>query len=134
AGVFALAGGKVVGPVLGGAYGGEVGRELGRLVAYLAPWMVVTVAYTLTFPLLFVLERSRGLVGIALGGLALSIPIVLGGRELAGLPGIAGGMALSTALVLVALLLAVSGGALRRTAGELAQLALQVGVLAAVPF
>src|SRR5436305_1005053 len=70
AGVFALAGGRVVGPILGGAYGGEVGRELGRLVAYLAPWMVVSVAFTLTYPLLFVLERSRGLVAIALAGLA----------------------------------------------------------------
>ena len=134
AGVFALAGGKVVGPVLGGAYGGEVGRELGRLVAYLAPWMVVMVAYTLTFPLLFVLERSRGLAAIALAGLALSVPILLAGRELAGLAGIAAAMAVSTALVLAALLVAVSGGALRRTATELAQLALRVGALAALSF
>jgi hypothetical protein len=134
AGVFALAGGRVVGPVLGGAYGGEVGRELGRLVAYLAPWMVVTVAYTLTFPLLFVLERSRGLVAIAIGGLALSVPVVLAGRELAGLPGIAGALAVATALVLAALLVAVSGGALRRAALELGWLALQVAALAAVAF
>src|SRR5919204_155600 len=134
AGVFALAGGKVVGPILGGAYGGEVGRELGRLVAYLAPWMVVSVAYTLTFPLLFVLERSRGLVAIAVGGLALSVPIVLAGRELAGLAGIAGALAVSTGLVLAALLVAVSGAALRRTAAELGRLALQVAALAAVTF
>jgi hypothetical protein len=134
AGVFALAGGKVVGPILGDAYGGEVGRDLGRLVAYLAPWMVVMVAFTLTFPLLFVLERSRGLVAIAVGGLALSIPIVLAGRELARLPGIAGGLAVSTALVLAALLVAVSGGALRRTAAELGWLALQVAALAALAF
>jgi hypothetical protein len=134
AGVFALAGGRVVGPILGGAYGGEVGRELGRLVAYLAPWMVVMVAFTLTFPLLFVLERSRGLVAIAVGGLALSIPIVLGGRELARLPGIAGALAVSTALVLAALLVAVSRGALRRTAVELGWLALQVAALAALAF
>src|ERR687884_2035621 len=134
AGVFALAGGKVVGPILGGAYGGEVGRELGRLVAYLAPWMVVNVAYTLTFPLLFVLERSRGLVVIAVAGLAVSIPIVFAGRELAGLAGIAGALAVSTALVLAALLVAVSGGALRRAAAELGRLALQVAALAALTF
>jgi hypothetical protein len=134
AGVFALAGGRVVGPILGGAYGGEVGRELGRLVAYLAPWMVVNVAFTLTFPLLFVLERSRGLVAIAVVGLAVSVPIVFVGRELAGLAGIAGALAVSTALVLAALLVAVSGAALRRTAAELAQLALRVGALAAVTF
>ena len=103
-------------------------------MAYLAPWMVVTVAYTLTFPLLFVLERSRGLVAIALGGLALSVPIVLAGRELAGLAGIAGALAVSTALVLTALLVAVSGGALRRAAVELGWLALQVAALAAVAF
>src|SRR5919201_1140169 len=119
AGVFALAGGRVVGPILGGAYGGEVGRELGRLVAYLAPWMVVSVAFTLTYPLLFVLERSRGLVVIAVGGLAASVPIVLAGRELAGLAGIAGALAVSTALVLAALLVALSRGALWRTAAEL---------------
>jgi hypothetical protein len=134
AGVFALAGGRVVGPILGGAYGGEVGRELGRLVAYLAPWMVVSVAFTLTFPLLFVLERSRGLVVIAVGGLAVSVPIVLAGRELAGLAGIAGALAVATALVLAALLVAVSGGALRRTAAELGRLALQVAALAALAF
>ncbi|HYZ79044.1 MAG TPA: hypothetical protein VE596_16890 [Gaiellaceae bacterium] len=134
AGVFALAGGRVVGPILGGAYGGEVGRELGRLVAYLAPWMVVSVAFTLTFPLLFVLERSRGLVAIAVGGLAVSIPIAFAGRELAGLGGIAGALAVSTALVLAALLVAVSGAALRRTAAELGRPALQVAALAAVTF
>jgi len=134
AGVFALAGGKVVGPILGGAYGGEVGRELGRLVAYLAPWMVVSVAFTLTFPLLFVLERARGLVAIAVVGLAVSVPIVLAGRELAGLAGIAGALAVSTGLVLAALLVAVSGGALWRTAAELGRLALQVAVLAALAF
>jgi hypothetical protein len=134
AGVFALAGGRVVGPILGGAYGGEVGRELGRLVAYLAPWMVVTVAYTLTFPLLFVLERSRGLVVIAVCGLAVSVPVVFLGRELAGLAGIAGALAVATALVLAALLVAVSGDALRRTAAELGRLALQVAALAAITF
>jgi len=134
AGVFALAGGRVVGPILGGAYGGEVGRELGRLVAYLAPWMVVTVAYTLTFPLLFVLERSRGLVAIAVGGLAVSVPIVLAGRELAGLAGIAGALALSTALVLAALLVSVSGDVLWRTVVELGRLSLQVAALATIAF
>jgi O-antigen/teichoic acid export membrane protein len=134
AGVFALAGGRVVGPILGGAYGGEVGRELGQLVAYLAPWMVVSVAFTLTYPLLFVLERSRGLVAIAIVGLAVSVPIILAGRELAGLGGIAGALAVSTGLVLAALLVAVSGGALWRTAAELGRLALQVAVLAALAF
>ena len=134
AGVFALAGGKVVGSVLGGAYGGEVGRELGRLVAYLAPWMVVTVAYTLTFPLLFVLERSRGLVGIAVGGLVLSVPIILAGRELGELAGIALALAASTAIVLAALLVSVSRGALRRTASELGRLAMQVAALALAAF
>jgi hypothetical protein len=96
--------------------------------------MVVMVAYTLTFPLLFVLERSRGLIAIAVGGLALSVPIVLAGRELAGLAGIAGALAVSTALVLVALLVGVSGHALRRTATELARLAVRVGALAALTF
>src|SRR5207302_10131019 len=125
-----LAGGRVVGPILGGAYSGEVGRELGRLVAYLAPWMVVTVAVTVTFPLLFVLERARGLVAIAVVGLAVSVPFVLAGRELAGLAGIAGALAVSTALVLAALRVAVSGRPLWRTVVELGRLALQVAALA----
>jgi hypothetical protein len=96
--------------------------------------MVVSVAYTLTFPLLFVLERARGLVAIALAGLALSVPIILAGRGLGGLPGIALGLALATALVLAALLVAVSGGALRRAAVELGSLSLQVAALSALAF
>src|SRR5919109_1865126 len=36
AGVFALAGGGVVGPILGGADGGGVGREVGKVEGYLA--------------------------------------------------------------------------------------------------
>ena len=80
------------------------------------------------------LERSRGLAAIALAGLVLSVPILLAGRALAGLAGIAAAMAISTALVLAALLVAVSGGALRLTATELAQLALRVGALAALSF
>jgi O-antigen/teichoic acid export membrane protein len=134
AGVFALVGGRFVGPLLGGAYAGEVGDELGRLVTYLAPWMVLMAVYTVTFPLLFVLERPRRLAAIAVGGLALSAPILLAGRALGGLAGIAGALALSAAIVLTALLLAVSGWALRRTAAELARLSATVGVLAAVAF
>jgi O-antigen/teichoic acid export membrane protein len=134
AGVFALIGGDVVRPLLGGAYGGEVGRDLGHLVAYLAPWMVVMVAYTLTFPLLFVLERARGLVAVALAGLGLSIPLLFVGRAVAGLPGIALAMAVSAALVLATLLAGVSVRALARTAVELARLSAGVGALAALSF
>lgn len=134
AGVFALVGGGLVGPLLGGAYAGEVGNELGRLVAYLAPWMVLVAAYTVTFPLLFVLERPRGLAAIAVGGLTLSVPILFAGRALGGLAGIAGALALSVAIVLAGLLLAVSGRALRRTAAELARLSATVGALAALAF
>jgi hypothetical protein len=78
-----------------------------------------------------VLERSRGLVAIAAAGLAVSVPLLFAGRALAGLPGIALALALSAALVLAALLLAVSGSALRLAAGGLA---LRVGALAAVSF
>lgn len=108
AGVFALAGEEVVHAVLGASYAGGTGAELGRLVAYLSPWMVASIGVSVTFPLLFVAGRTRLLPALALGALAVHVPIEYGFRALFGLPGIVGGLALTTLLVLCALLATLS--------------------------
>ena len=89
AGVFAVVGGRIVGFVLGDQYHGEVGRQVGHLVVYLSPWMVAWVVFAVTFPLVFVADRRRALVPLALVGFALCIPLGLGLRSLWGLAGIA---------------------------------------------
>jgi hypothetical protein len=134
AGVFALVGGRLVGFVLGGAYSGDVGRELGRLVVAFAPWMVVTVAYTVTFPLVFVMERRRYLVALAVAALAVHVPLTFGLRAAFGLDGIALALAVTTTLVLVALTVAVSPRMLALAAAGLGRLAVGVGAAAAASF
>jgi hypothetical protein len=109
AGVFALAGERLVRLALGPHYGGTTGSELGRLVAYLAPWMFVSIALSVAFPLLFVRGRVRVLPLLALGALALHVLVEWGGRALLGLAGVAAGMAVTTAAVLLVLLAALEG-------------------------
>jgi peptidoglycan biosynthesis protein MviN/MurJ (putative lipid II flippase) len=104
AGVFALAGAVVVEAVLGGAYGGDVGSELGRLVVALSPWMIVAIGVTVTFPLAFVAGRTRRLPLIAAVALVLQVPLAWAGAELLQLEGLALALALTTSLVLGALL------------------------------
>ncbi|MGH3003464.1 MAG: hypothetical protein ACRDM1_12535 [Gaiellaceae bacterium] len=132
AGVFALAGEPLVRRVLGSSYAGGTGEELGRLVVYLAPWMVVSVAVTVAYPLVFVRGRARWLP--ALAGVALLVHVLVewAGQTAFGLAGVAGGMAITTALVLLALLGAL--GAARRVAHGVATAALVCGALAACAF
>jgi len=132
AGVFALAGATVARRVLGSSYGGGTGAELGRLVVYLAPWMVASVAVTVSYPLLFVRGRARWLPGLAVAVLLVHTAVEWGGRAAFGLAGVAGGMALTTGLVLVALLAAL--GALRGSIAGLVVAALVCGAVAAVAF
>ena len=132
AGFFALAGEPVARRVLGSSYGGGTGTELGRLVVYFAPWMVASVAVTVSFPLLFVRGRARWLPAAAVAVLLVHVPVEWAGRAVAGLAGIAGGMAVTTALVLVLVL--GSLGALAPTARRLVPAALACGGLAAVAF
>lgn len=134
AGVFALVGGRVVGVVLGGAYTGEVGTDLGRLVVYLAPWMVASVAFSVTFPLLFVLEKPRVLVPLAVAALVVHVPVSLGLRAAFGLPGLALALAVTTFGVIVVLMAAVSRRMLALTALGLARTAGVVGTVAVVSF
>ena len=104
AGVFALAGGKVVGAILGHSYAGDVGAQLGRLVVVLSPWMIAAVGVAVTFPLCFIVGRTRALPWIALGALALEVPLAWEGERLLHLEGLAVSLALSTFGVLAVLL------------------------------
>jgi hypothetical protein len=132
AGVVALAGAGLVNAVLGDAYGGDVGSEVGRLIVLLSPWMIVSVGVNVAFPLLFVVGRTRPLPWIALGALALQVPLAWAGGELAELDGLALALAASTAFVLAALLHEL--GALEAAARGLAGAALVVAVLTLVAF
>jgi hypothetical protein len=132
AGMFALAGGDVVEAVLGGAYGGEVGAELGLLVVALCPWIVASIGVSVTFPLAFVAGRTRGLPLIALAALALQVPLAWGAAEWLGLTGLALALALTTVLVLIALLIELD--ALATTARPLVTAALVVAGITVAAF
>jgi len=132
AGVFALAGGTVAQHVLGSQYGGGTGAELGRLVVYFAPWMVASIAVTVAYPLLFVRGRAKWLPLLAVTVLGLHVLVEWAGRGLAGLAGVAGGLAVTTALILAVVLAAL--GALAPTLRALVPAVLVCGVLAAVTF
>jgi hypothetical protein len=132
AGVFALAGEPFARWVLGSEYSGGTGAELGQLVVYLAPWMVASVAVSVTFPLLFVRGRARELPLLALAALVVQVPVEWAMREAFGLAGIAGGMAVTTGLVLAALLRSL--GSLKRALRGVVVAAVVCGGLAAVAF
>ena len=132
AGVFALAGEPLVRRVLGASYGGGTGAELGRLVVYLAPWSVASVALTVAYPLVFVAGRARWLPLLAAAALAVQVLVEWGARAAFGLAGIAGGLALTTALVLACLLAALR--ALRLVTRGVVLAALVCGGVALVTF
>jgi peptidoglycan biosynthesis protein MviN/MurJ (putative lipid II flippase) len=134
AGVFALAGDRIAEVVLGDAFTGEVAHELARLVVLMAPWTVGAVGFSLAFPLLYVLERSRVLIPVALGAVAVHVVLTVALRELWGLEGIVLALGISTLGVLGALLLALSRRALLAAAGSLARVAGVVGALGVVAF
>jgi O-antigen/teichoic acid export membrane protein len=132
AGVFALAGEGVVRRVLGSSYSGGTGAELGRLVVYLAPWMIASVALTVAYPLVFVRGRGRWLPLLAAGALGLQVLVEWGARAAFGLAGVAAGLALTTAVVLVVLLAAL--GALVRVSAGVAIAAIVCGCVAVLSF
>ena len=104
AGVFAIAGARVVEAVLGSAYGAGVGEEVGRVVAVLSPWMIASVGVNVAFPLAFVAGRSGKLPLIALAVLAVQVPLAWALGAWLELDGLALALALSTLLALGALL------------------------------
>ena len=132
AGVFAIAGERIVHVALGAHYAGATGSELGRLVVYLSPWMVASVAFSVAFPLLFVRGRARWLPLLAVAALLVHVPVEWAARALLGLAGVAAGMAVTTGAVLVVLLAAL--GALAPTLRGLVVAAVTCGGLAAICF
>jgi hypothetical protein len=94
--------------------------------------MVVAVAVSVTFPLLFVRGATRRLPLLALLALAVHVLVEWVAREGFGLPGIAVGMAVTTAAVLVALLRLL--GSLAPTLRGLVVAAVVCGGLAALAF
>ena len=132
AGAFAVAGGKLVGSILGESYGGDVGADVSRLVVALSPWMVASIGVSVTFPLAFVAGRTRRLPWIAMGVLALQVPLAWAGASLFDLDGLAIALAFSTLVVLVALLAEL--GALAGAAREFAAAAAVVGGLSLAAF
>jgi hypothetical protein len=132
AGVLAFAGAPVAKAALGSSYGGTTGTELGRLVAYLAFWMTVSVAFSVAFPLLFVIGRARILPLLAVCALVLQVPIAWAASSIAGLAGIAVGLAITTTGILVVLLLALD--ALAATLRGVVLPALTCGLVAAAAF
>ena len=74
--------------------------------------MIASVGVVVTFPLVFVAGRTRGLPLISAGVLALQVPLAWAGGELFELEGLALALALSTSVVLAALLVELRAFAL----------------------
>jgi hypothetical protein len=131
-GAFAVAGGAIIEQVLGNAYGGDIGEEVSRLIVVLSPWMVVSVGVNVSFPLAFVAERLRALPLIGAAALAAQVVLAWIGSELFELDGLAAALALSTGVVLVALLRVL--GALDAGLRGIARAAAVVAALTAVAY
>jgi hypothetical protein len=131
-GAFAVAGGQIVEHLLGHAYGGDIGEEVSRLIVVLTPWMVASVGVNVSFPLAFVAERLRALPLI--GGAALVCQLLLAwiGSSLFELDGLAVALALSTFLVLTALLREL--GALESGLRGIVRAALAIAAVTIVAF
>ena len=132
AGIFGIAGGRLADTVLGATYGSGVGEELGRLVLLFAIWGIASIGVSVAFPLIFVVGLGRTLPWIAVAIVVVHIPAAFGAGRLAGLSGLVLSMAVTTAVVLVALLLEL--GALRSTMPGLLSAVVVVGGLAALAF
>jgi hypothetical protein len=133
-GLVALVGGRVVTALLGHAYAGDVGDELGHLVVYLSPWMVASAVFSITYPLMFVMHRTQLLLPLAIGALFVDIPISIVGRSLWGLTGVTFALGISTLLLVLGLMAALSLRMLTVAAIGLARLSLLVGAATALAF
>jgi peptidoglycan biosynthesis protein MviN/MurJ (putative lipid II flippase) len=133
-GVAALAGEPLFSRILGSAYGGDTGEELGFLIAYLSPWMVASVVLTLAFPLLFVLERPRVLIPLALIAPVAHVGLALAFRELFGLAGVVVALALSTLAIVLVLVAALSLRSLWIVVAGIASATAVLGILAGLAF
>jgi peptidoglycan biosynthesis protein MviN/MurJ (putative lipid II flippase) len=120
--------------VLGDAFGGDVGDQLGIAIIGLAPWTVVTIVLSVTLPLLFVMDRTRFVVRLALLAVAVHVPLSLALRSAAGLTGIGLALALSTALVMLGVMARLSVRMLASSGRSLARAAMIEAGLAALAF
>jgi hypothetical protein len=118
--------------LLGSSYSSSVGDELGRLVVLLSLWGVVAVGVSVTFPLVFVAGSGRLLPLVAIGAVLLQAAAAWAGQALFGLDGLALALALTTAVVLTALLVQLH--AFWPTASGLASAAAMIGVGVALAF
>jgi peptidoglycan biosynthesis protein MviN/MurJ (putative lipid II flippase) len=103
-GALALGGAGLVEAVLGDEYGADVGDEVARLIVVFAAWTTAAVGVNVTFPLAFVAGRLRALPWIGLAALAVQLPLAWIGVEVLELDGLAFSLALSTLVVLAAVL------------------------------
>jgi hypothetical protein len=124
----------VVASVLGGAWSGQTGHDLVRLVVFFAPWMVASAALTVAFPLLFVAERPRVLIPLAIVLPLVQVPLAWGLEQAWGLEGLALALALTTMAALAVLMAGISPRTLALTAAGVARVALVVGAAAAIAF
>ena len=117
-GALALVGADAVEAVLGDAYESEVGDEVARLIVVLSAWIVAVVGVNVTFPLAFITGRLRALPWIGLIALAAQLVLAWVGVELLELDGLAFSLAVSSLIVLAALLrqLGAAGQGLRGVA------------------
>ena len=134
AGLVALVGGRLVTALLGHAYTGEVGNQLGQLVVYLSPWMVASAAFSITYPLMFVMNRTRLLLPLAVVAVLVDIPISIVCRSLWGLTGVTVALGISTTLLVLGLMASLSWRMLTLSAIGLARLSLLVGAATALAF
>lgn len=134
AGIFALVGGRIVHLVLGDKYGGHVGRDLGLLVVYLSPWMIAWVGFVVTYPLVFVADRRKQLVPVALSGIVVMVPLGFALRAAWGMPGIAIALGLSTLVIALGLMWTIGRRTVEIAVVGLARLALALGAASALAF
>jgi peptidoglycan biosynthesis protein MviN/MurJ (putative lipid II flippase) len=126
-GALALVGAGLVEGVLGDAYGDDVGNEVARLIVVFSAWIVAAVGVNVTFPLAFVAGRLRALPWIGLAALVAQVLLAWIGAEVLELEGIALALAISSFVVLAALLVQ-----LRAAAPGLKGVALAATVIAAL--
>ena len=96
--------------------------------------MVGSAAFSITYPLLFVTHRTRWLVPLAIGVVVVDIPISIAARAWGGLTGVALALGISTLLLVLGLMRALSPRMLVLSVVGLARLALIVGAATALAF
>ena len=134
AGVFALVGDDLIHLALGPAYEGDAGSEIGHLIVLLGPWMATSIGVTITFPMIFVAGRERRLPVLAGIAIALHIVVAAAAVDAFELAGAAVALTISTAFVLLALLLLLSPEVLEAGVRGLLLGAAVIGGLALIAF